>query len=204
MLTMIDKEGTPMRIPIWLLSAAAVLYGLAVAAFGTVHLITQGASRTTVLTVENGAVGFGDFTTVGEAGIGFSGTTDTATLSITNLPVALHLLHLSAGVCTVLVYLAMAVAAALLGRALLRGRPFSLGVTRTIEIAVVALLGFGLAAQVLDWAADVTILDYLGDLQFSRAFTFDPLVVAGALGLALVAVAFRAGTRMQRDTEGLV
>ena len=56
---------------------------------------------------------------------------------------------------------------------------------------MLALLGFGLAAQVLDWAADVAILDYLGDRQFSRAFTFEPLVVTGALALALVAVAFR-------------
>jgi hypothetical protein len=193
-----------MRIAIWLLSAAALLYGLAVAVFGTVDVATQLISRTVSLTVENGAVGFGDFTTVGEAGISFAGTTDRATLFVTNLPFGLQLLHAASSVCAVLVYVALALAAVLLGRALLRGRPFDVAVARAIEFGVLALLGFGLAAQVLDWAADVAILDHLGDFQFSRAFTFEPLVVTGALALALVAVAFRSGTRMQRDTEGLV
>jgi hypothetical protein len=193
-----------MRVAIWLLSAAALLYGLAVAVFGVVALVTQLASRTVTLTVENGAVGFGDFTTVGESGIQFSGTTERATLFVTNLPTGLQLLHSAGTLCATLIYLTLAFAAVMLGRALFRGRPFDPAVARAIEIAVLALLGFGLAAQGLDWAADVAILDYLGDVQFSRAFTFEPLVLAGALALALVAVAFRAGTRLQRDTEGLV
>jgi len=104
----------------------------------------------------------------------------------------------------VLVHIALALAAVVLGRALLRGRPFDAIVARALEISVLTLLGFGLAAQVLDWVADVAILDYLGDFQFSRAFTFEPLVVTGALALALVAVAFRAGARMQRENEGLI
>lgn len=193
-----------MRIAIWLLSAAALLYGLAAAVFGTVDIVSQLVTRSTVLTVEGGGVGFGDFTTVGEAGITIHGSVDRAILTLQNLPTGLQVLHAAGSVCTVIVHLALATAAVILGRALLRGRPFDVIVARALEISVLSLLGFGLAAQVLDWAADVAILDHLGDFQFSRAFTFEPLVVAGALALALVAVAFRSGTRMQRDTDGLV
>jgi hypothetical protein len=204
MLTTIDNQGVIMRIAIWLLSAAAALYGLAVAVLGIVHVVAQVSSRAAIVTVEQGGLGFGDFTSVGDAGIGYGGTVDQVTLSIQNPPTGLLLLNQASSVCTVLVHIALAVAAVLLGRALLRSRPFDANVATALEVSVLALLGFGLAAQGLDWAADVAILDYLGDHQFSRAFTFEPLVVTGALALALVAVAFRSGTRMQRDTEGLI
>ncbi len=193
-----------MRIAIWLLSAVALLYGLAVAVFGVVSIAVHLMSRAAELTVEHGTVGFGDFTSVGEAGIGFPGSVDRAVLFIQNPPTGLLLLNQASSVCTVLVHIALAFAAVVLGRALLRGRPFDAIVARALEISVLALLAFGLAAQVLDWAGDVAILDYLGDYQFSRAFTFEPLVVTGALALALVALAFRRGTRMQHETDGLV
>jgi len=199
-----DAGAEPMRIALWLLSAAALVYGAGVAVFGIVDIAVQGAARSAVLTVENGTVGFGDFTTVGEAGIGYQGTVDRAILTISNLPGGLLVLHQVSSACAVLVHVALALAAVVLGRALLRGRPFDAIVARALEVSVLALLGFGLAAQVLDWAGDVAILDYLGDLQFSRAFTFEPLVVTAALALALVALAFRSGTRLQRDTEGLI
>ena len=193
-----------MRIGIWLISAAALVYGLAVAVFGVVHIATQLLARAATLTVEQGSVGFGDFTSVGEAGIGYQGTVDRALITVQNLPAGLLVFTQAASACIVLVHLALAIAAVVLGRALLRGRPFDSSVARAVEVSVVTLLGLGLAAQVLDWAADVAVLDYLGDFQFSRAFTFDPVVITGALALALVAVAFRYGTRLQRDTEGLV
>jgi hypothetical protein len=193
-----------MRVAIWLLSAVALLYGLTVAVFGVVDIATQVAARAATLTVEQGSVGFGDFTVVGEAGIGYGGSVGTAVLHVQNPPTPLLLLAQAGTACTVVVHLTLAIAAVVLGRALLRGRPFDAIVTRALEVAVVSLLGFGLAAQMLDWAGDVAILDYLGDQQFSRGFTFSPLVVTGALALALVAVAFRSGTRLQRDTEGLV
>lgn len=193
-----------MRPTIRLLSAAALVYGLAVAVFGVVDIVTQLTTRSTVLTVEAGTVGFGDFTTVGEAGITIHGSVDRAILTLQNLPLGLQLLHQAGSMCAVIIHLALAAAAVILGRALLRDRPFDVVVARALEIAVLVLLGFGLAAQVLDWIGDVAILDHLGDQQFSRGFTFEPLIVTGALALALVALAFRSGTRMQRDTEGLV
>ena len=202
MLTMIDTEGI-MRIAIWLLGTAALIYGLAVAVFGVVALIGQFTSSTAIISV-TGATGYVDFVQFGETDISYQGSWDTATLTIQGAPLGPLLLHLSSGVCVVLVHLALASAALILGRALLRGRPFDAIVARALEISVLALLGFGLLAQGLDWAGDVTLLDYLGDHAFSRAFTFDPLVITGALALSLVAVAFRVGTRMQRDTEGLV
>lgn len=194
-----------MRIGIWLLGAATLLYGLAFAVFGVVDIAGHLASSTATISVPGGgSTGFGDFTQVGEANIAYQGSWDSATLTVHNLPLGLMLLHVSASVCSVLVHLALAFTAVILGRALLRGRPFDEVVARALEISVVALLGFGLAAQGLDWAGDVSILDYLGDYQFSRAFSFQPLVVTGALALALVATAFRTGTGLQRDTEGLV
>jgi hypothetical protein len=192
-----------MRIAIWLLGTAALIYGLAVAVFGVLTLIGQFGSGTAIISV-TGAPGYGDFVQFGETDISFKGSWDTATLTIQDAPLGPLLLHLSSGFFTVLVHLALAAAALVLGRALLRGRPFDAIVTGSLEISVIALLGFGLLAQGLDWAGDVTLLDHLGDSAFSRAFTLDPLVVTSALALALVAIAFRAGTRLQRDTEGLV
>jgi hypothetical protein len=62
----------------------------------------------------------------------------------------------------------------------------------------------GIASQLVGWWARVVILNEMDSVQFSRGFTFDPAVVTAGLAVALVAVAFRYGERLQRDTEGLV
>lgn len=191
-----------MRIVIWLLSAAALVYGLAVAVFGVMNVIVGLTSGLTELEV--GGAGFTTFTTVGDAGISVTGASTGITLWVPGLPAGMIALHVVASLLSVLIHLSLSLAAVVLGRALLRGRPFDSAAARAIEIAVLTLLGVGIAAQVVDWIADVTILDYLGAYQFSRAFTFSPVIVTGALALALVAVAFRRGTQLQRDTEGLV
>jgi hypothetical protein len=202
MLTTFDKAEDVMRIAIWLLSVAALVYGLTVAVFGVIYVIGGITSGLTQITVDGS--GSTSFTTVGEAGISVTGISSGVVLFVPDLPVGLVALHATAALLSVLLHLSLSLAAVALGRALLRGRPFDRPAALAIEIAVVSLLGFGIAAQIVDWLADVTILDYLGDYQFSRAFTFDPVAVTGALALALVAIAFRAGTGLQRDTEGLV
>lgn len=186
-----------MRIATALLSAGAVLYGLAVAVLGINEIIVQLSSGVTALTLDGPA-------STNEAGSPYTETIDRVSLFIAGLPLSLQLLHLTGSALGVLIYLSLAASAVLLGRALLRGRPFDRAVAFSIEFAVVSLLGFGLAAQFVDWLGDVAILDHLGDHRFARSFTLDPVVIAGALALALVAIAFRSGTRLQRDTEGLV
>ena len=59
-------------------------------------------------------------------------------------------------------------------------------------------------SQLLAWWSRVAIIHDAGGMRFSTAFEFDPLTVTIGLRLTLVALAFRVGERLQRDSEGLI
>lgn len=89
---------------------------------------------------------------------------------------------------------------------LAQGRPFHRSLFGATLLAGASMAFGGLVAAFLSGFGAMQVasdLDPQGDV-FVPGFTFDPTVVAvGAVVLAFAFV-FRAGTRLQRDTEGLV
>jgi hypothetical protein len=195
------------RVTLLVLVGGSAIYALAAGVFGITEIVVQAIYGQAVMTVHwaaEGDTGFGFFTTVGVHGSTISGNLESATVGVNNLTgFALTLKAIGDGL-GVLAQVALALCAYGIGRALLRGRPFSRDVTRNAIIAAVSLLGFGVASQLVSWWARVVILNEMDSVQFSRNLTFDPAVLTAGLAVALVAVAFRYGERMQRDTEGLV
>jgi hypothetical protein len=117
-------------------------------------------------------------------------------------------LHLTGGALAALAPLTIAWFAARLGLGLWRGRPFAAPIARELVIASAALLALTIASQLVLWLARVAALSELpedgGNGQFSYWPEFDPLLMVTALGLLIVAIAVRLGSRADRLTEGLV
>lgn len=195
------------RVTLLVLVGGSAIYALAAGVFGITEIVVQAIYGQAVMTLHwaaEGDTGFGFFSTVGVNGATISGNLETARVGVNDLTgFALTLKAVGDGL-GVLAQVALALCAAGIGRALLRGRPFSRTVTRNAIIAAVSLLGFGVASQLVSWWARVVILDEMGSVQFSRSLSFDPGVLTAGLAVALVAVAFNYGERMQRDTDGLV
>lgn len=114
--------------------------------------------------------------------------------------------------------LAVSLAVVWLSVVLLRGRPFIRSMPLIIGIAAIAVLIGGLAEQVFASAARSAVVEFLdprlvtsgdaGDGPYAGvagwSLALDLAPVGWALGLALFATALQIGTRMQKDTEGLV
>jgi hypothetical protein len=116
-------------------------------------------------------------------------------------------LHLTAGILAALAPLAIAAFALLIGVGLWRGRPFAARIARGLVISAVLLLVLTIAAQLIGWASRlVAMSEFENDYPqlFSPAPEFDPLLTATAVGLLIVAIAFRLGSHADRSTEGLV
>ncbi|WP_309128260.1 hypothetical protein [Microbacterium sp.] len=98
-----------------------------------------------------------------------------------------------------------------LGVSLIRGRPFRKTMSTTIGIAACLVAAGGLFSQIFGAIARAMIVDRLaasddGVYDSFAAFSLDlDLAPLGwGFALALVAMAFTWGTRLQRETEGLV
>lgn len=98
-----------------------------------------------------------------------------------------------------------------LGVSLIRGRPFRTTMSTTIGIAACLVAAGGLFGQVAGAVARAMIVDgtAAGDPSIYDAFSafqleLDLAPLGWGFALALIAMAFAAGTRLQRDTEGLV
>ncbi len=195
------------RVILLVLAAGAGLYALAAGVFGIAEIVIQaiyGQATMTVHWAADGDVSWGFFTTVGVGGRTISGNLETATIGVPGISAFALTLKAIGDALGALSQVALALCAAGVGRALLVGRPFSRAVTRNAIIAAIALLILGAASQLVGWWARVVILDEMQNLSFSRALDFNPAVLTAGLAVALVAVTFRYGERLQRDTEGLV
>lgn len=138
-------------------------------------------------------------------------------LEVENPPLETRwLLFLEAAVPTLTV-LVIATAVAWLALALLRGRPFARSLPVFIGATAIVVLVGNLATQIVAGAARASVIEYLdprtitaGDMGdgpyegLGMVLNLDLSPVGWAFGLALVALAFHVGTRLQRDTEGLV
>jgi hypothetical protein len=112
--------------------------------------------------------------------------------------------------------LVIAIAVMWLALALLRGAPFVRAFPFALGVVALVIVGAGLGAQVAGNAAraqTVAFLDPSGLFTDGRGSTealspfyrfVDLGPVGWGLGIALVAAAFSIGTRLQRDTRGLV
>lgn len=138
-------------------------------------------------------------------------------IEVSGLPTGSRWLFFAEAVLPLLATLAISAAVIGLAFALLRSRPFARAVTNAIAVAAIAVMVGGIGAQALGAFARASVVDYLGVVEMngssnerpaegltSFALNLDLAPIGWAFGLALVAAAFQLGTRMQRDTEGLV
>lgn len=193
------------------------IFALVAAAFGALALVRIAAgvryyvmsasNGETELFLHNALVAPDEYPTEGTPSIlfGFEPTTD---LVVGGLDAGTRVLLATGEALTALIALVVSVAIAWMLVSLARGRPFArplqtLTLTAGAVLALGSLLGQGLAGLGRMMAAD-TLNDALGEERFLVGFTFDPLPVV--LGFAIMALAFvfRAGHRLQRDTDGLV
>lgn len=95
----------------------------------------------------------------------------------------------------------------LLSRSVLRGALFGRANTRLVTTAgLVGLVGFGTAPALGGTVGDGAMAHLAGgEFDGAALFTVEPFpFVLAAFAFAIVATAFEVGTRVQRDTEGLV
>ena len=154
------------------------------------------------------------------------GGIDRATLMISHLGIPSRLLLIGAAVAIAAVSVVIALTLSRIAAATLRGAPFVPSVARAITIAAVAIVIGGTLSAVLqqwgEWSAGQDALSvtawtayHVGDAtpslaelgwpapaDFTLQIPFIPLLLG--LGLGAVAAVFRAGERLQRDTDGLV
>jgi hypothetical protein len=154
------------------------------------------------------------------------GGVDRATLTLTGLGVPTRVLLICAALSVAAVSIVIAVALAQIAAAALRGEPFVPAAARSVTVVAVAIAVGGTLSAVLqqwgEWSAGRDALfvtawgsasisgpgTTLADLgwpdpaYFALQIPFLPLLLG--LGLTAIAAVFRAGERLQRDTEGLV
>ncbi|WP_349898840.1 hypothetical protein [Parafrigoribacterium soli] len=112
---------------------------------------------------------------------------------------------------TALAVIAVTVAVLLLCIRLFRGIPFSQSITRWVGGAGAALIVGSALAQLFSWFSRQEMIATIavdvhnnGWRRPSSAIAVDIVPLACGAVLLIVAMAFRVGTRLQRDTEGLV
>lgn len=133
-------------------------------------------------------------------------------VEVANLPGDVRWLLWGEQALPALIALMIAVAVVWLALALLRGRPFTRAFPWVlVAVAVVIMVG-GIGAQFIAALARAQTVLFLGPPEqmtgpgglsgFWFALDFGP--IGWGLGIALVAAAFQIGTRLQRETAGLV
>jgi hypothetical protein len=194
------------RALLLILSAATIAYALGVVVFGVIDLITQLANGDIRPTMYWASDGF-RFTDTGDGHSGVQiagGTGGPIATTVTGVSAGTIAIYVVATLFGLLAQLTLGVFALRLLRRLRSGHPFGSSAWRDVAATSGALLAIGVISQLLAWWSRVAVIADAGGGTFSTGFVFEPLTVTIGLALALVAVAFRTGERIQRDTEGLV
>lgn len=154
-----------------------------------------------------------------------SGGVDRATLTLTGLSMPTRVLLVGGALALAAVSIVIAVALARIASAALHGEPFVPAAARSVTIAALAIaLGGTLSAVLQQWgewqagqdalmvtawsargvSGPVTLADlgWPDPAYFNLQISFLPLLLG--LGLLAIAAVFRAGERLQRETDGLV
>lgn len=174
-----------------------------------VHLATAASVRVSGIEVTNSA--YPSFLAASDAPVdaGYESTW----VEVANLPSGVRWLLWGESALPALLALVIAVAIGWLALALLRGAPFTRAFPAVLGVVAIGVIAAGLGTQVLGAVARAETVAFLGvgravgDTDAGLAFfsaTLELGPVAWSLGIALVAAAFAIGTRLQRDTRGLV
>ena len=187
------------------LSAGTIVYVLGVVVFGVVDLVGQLGAHDIRLTMywAPGQFSYSDDGD-GHSGVKIAGAGGAADSVITGISGAVFAIHVVSTAVGMLTQLALGVLAYRMLVRLRVGRPFGNAAWREVAISSIVVLSLGIASQLLAWWDRVAVNTESGGIMFSNAFVFEPLTVTIGLTLAIVAVAFRSGERLQRETEGLV
>lgn len=140
---------------------------------------------------------------------------DSATLSVTGLPGGARWLFAAQSAVTALAVVGVSLSLLWLALRVLRTRPFGRSVTAALVASAVLVIVGGTAAQLLEAAGRAAVVDHLGPAVTAGAgesaesllpfgLSLDLAPVGVGLALAVIALAFQIGARLQRDTEGLV
>lgn len=142
---------------------------------------------------------------------------ESANLTVTGLPDSARWLFAAQSAVMALAVLGVSLSLLWLALRVLRTRPFGRSVTAALVTSAVLIIVGGTAAQVLEAAGKAAVVDHLGpavtggagasvDSESLLAFglSVDLAPIGVGMALAVVALAFQIGARLQRDTEGLV
>lgn len=171
--------------------------------FGFIQTLTTDG----VAIVQPVSIFLNDVETDGRASVA-SGETTTAEMTVDGLSMTARLLLGSGTLLLILVQVMIAIAIVVLCRQLLDGRPFVTALRRLIgALAVVVLVG-GMFGQALYGFGNFQVATELNSdpigSEFPMMMHIDSTPFIVGFSLALVAMAFSIGERLQRETEGLV
>ncbi|MDL9978293.1 hypothetical protein [Microbacterium candidum] len=143
---------------------------------------------------------------------------ETAWLEVAGLPIGPRWMLFLEGALPLVASCAIGGAIFWLSIALRRRKPFTRLLPLGIGIAAVAVMIGGMGAQLAGAYGRAMVVNFLGAAEVTAggdgtstyeslagfALNLDAAPIGWAFGLALVAMAFQMGTRLQKDTEGLV
>lgn len=207
MTTAPSKPRLAFRAGIVTLLAVVLFICLAAVVTQTVNLVGQILDGTTFVTLRARPEGW-PFGIPGPGGVPADGRETALTFAVTGLSAGAIAICNAAIALGILAWAVVGLGALNLLRGIRRGRPFERGIVRQVAIAGIALLVLGTATQLVGWWASNAVIDEFGVNNnawvYLREPDFQPLTLAVGLTLLLTALAFRTGTRLQRDAEGLV
>lgn len=199
------SSARTVRILLLAVSVATLAWALGAVVFGVVDLATQLANSTIRPTMywATDEVRFTDQGD-GRSGVDISGEGGSVTTSVTGVSTGTIAIFAAASIVRLLIQFTLGALALMLLERLRSGRPFGKAAWRLVAALSVVVLAFAIVSQLLAWWSRLAIIKDAGGVTFSTAFVSDPLTVTIGLTLALVALAFRVGEQLERDTAGLV
>lgn len=144
---------------------------------------------------------------------------ESAALTVTGLPTSVRWPFAAQSAVTALAVVGVSLALLWLALRVLRNRPFGRSMTAALVASAVLIIVGGTASQLLGAAGNAAVVHHLGTDITGGADTARPEGYEGlmayaldlslapigvGMALAVVALAFQIGARLQRDTEGLV
>jgi hypothetical protein len=190
--------------------------------FSVLGLITSGINLATAPSVRVDGIALGNsnyppFLVASDAPV--DAGYESAWVDVANLPVGVRWLLWTEQALPIVLALVIAVAVGWLALSLLRGTPFTRAFPAVLGVVAIAVIGTGLGTQLFGGIARAETVAFLGPARditagddgsgpregfvaFSVALDLGP--IGWGFGIILVAAAFAIGTRLQRETRGLV